>query len=208
YELASDTVFRLQNAPMIALIHYDHTNLLPSQLAEMLRFHPIILTGRYLKHNRYVDSAAQSSCGHIPRNNIPEIGKSTVLRTDFSDDRVWQVVCAAIEEPVGDFRAYVTFVSDRAFERITVEKVVARVKKDVGFLFIVDDMTISHKEHPILVVDLRNEPGRTFRVIPSEMWSVENNLSIANLSFWEFANSADDDGVFRGFGDYSGKQKD
>ncbi len=131
--------------------------------------------------------------------NIPETGQSPVLRTDFSDESVWQVVCTAIEEPVGDFRASVTFVSDPAFKGITVEEAVERAKKDVNFLFIVDDATISHEEHPILVVDLLHEPGRTFRVIPSEMWSVENNLSLANMDFGEFADRVDDDGVFRGF---------
>lgn len=30
-------------------------------------------------------------------------------------------------------------------------------------------MTLSHPEHPLLVMDLSEEPGRTFRVIPSEM---------------------------------------
>jgi hypothetical protein len=29
--------------------------------------------------------------------------------------------------------------------------------------------------------------------------SIQNNLSIANMDFEEFANSVDDDGVFRGF---------
>ncbi len=131
--------------------------------------------------------------------NIPETKNSPLLRTNFSDDEIWQEVCAAIEEPVGDFQAYVTFVSDPAFEGITVEEVVAYAKKDLGFIFIVDDITISHEERPILVVDLLDEPGRTFRVIPSEMWSVENNLSLANMSFREFADSTDDKGVFRGF---------
>jgi hypothetical protein len=31
------------------------------------------------------------------------------------------------------------------------------------------------------------------------MWSVENNLSLANLDFVDFAESVDDTGVFRGF---------
>jgi hypothetical protein len=133
--------------------------------------------------------------------NIPETEDSTVLRTDFSDERVWQAVCTAIEEPVGDFRAYVTFVSDPAFEGITVEEVVERAKKGLDFIYIVDDMTISHEEHPILVVDLWDKPGRTFRVIPSEMWGVENNLSLANMDFEEFADNTDDNGIFRGFHD-------
>jgi len=33
------------------------------------------------------------------------------------------------------------------------------------------------------------------------MWSVENNLSISNMDFSDFADSADADGVFRGFPD-------
>jgi hypothetical protein len=136
-----------------------------------------------------------------PRKTIPETDRAPVIRTDFSDERVWQGVSRAIEEPVGDFRAYVTFVSDLAFEGITVEEVVACAKQDAGFLFIVDGLTLSHPEHPILVVDLWDEPGRTFRVIPSEMWGVENNLSLANMDFEEFAESTDGDGIFRGFHD-------
>jgi hypothetical protein len=31
------------------------------------------------------------------------------------------------------------------------------------------------------------------------MWGIENNLSIANMDFEEFAENVDDDGIFRGF---------
>jgi hypothetical protein len=31
------------------------------------------------------------------------------------------------------------------------------------------------------------------------MWSVENNLSTANMEFSDFANNTDAGGVFRGF---------
>jgi hypothetical protein len=70
---------------------------------------------------------------------------------------------------------------------------------DRSFVFIVDQAAVSHPDHPILVVDLSTEPGRSFRVIPTEVWSVENNLSIANMDFDEFADQVDQDGVFRGF---------
>jgi hypothetical protein len=50
-----------------------------------------------------------------------------------------------------------------------------------------------------LVVDLFEEPGRTFRAVPSAIQSIENNLSIANMDFWEFADNVDAAGVFRGF---------
>ncbi len=131
--------------------------------------------------------------------DIPETQHATVLRTGFLNDKVWQTVCTAIEKPIGEFKASVTFVSDPVFEGLTIDEVVQQTKKDRSFIFIVDNMTISHREHPILVVDLFDEPGQTFRVIPSEMWSVENNLSIANMSFREFVDHIDDHGIFRGF---------
>jgi hypothetical protein len=41
--------------------------------------------------------------------------------------------------------------------------------------------------------------GREFRTIPSKIQGIENNLSIANMDFEEFANTVDERGVFRGF---------
>jgi len=67
------------------------------------------------------------------------------------------------------------------------------------FVFIVDHIALTHPDHPIQVVDLYTEPGRVFRVIPSEMWAVQNNLSIANMDFEDFADAVDQDGIFRGF---------
>lgn len=132
---------------------------------------------------------------------IPATEDSLVLRTDFSDESGWQQICAAIERPVGDFQARVTFVSDPEFAGLTVAQLVAATSHDPNrsFAFLVDHTALSHPEHPILVVELEDEPGAFFRVIPSEMWSVENNLSLANMDFWDFADAADGDGIFRGF---------
>lgn len=66
-------------------------------------------------------------------------------------------------------------------------------------MFVVDRTTMTHEEHPVVVLDLWHEPRRTSRVIPSQMWRVENNLSIANMDFFEFAKAVGDDSVFRGF---------
>ena len=124
-----------------------------------------------------------------------------VLRTDFSDPVAWQTICAAIRNPIGEFKAYVDFVSDPAYDALTTEQILSLVPQASNhtFLFIVDRKALSHPEYPILVVDLYAQPGRTFRVIPSEMWGVENNLSIANMDFEEFAEAVDEDGIFRGF---------
>jgi len=132
---------------------------------------------------------------------IPKTENSLALRTDFSDDRAWETVCAAIDEPVGEFKAYVDFVSDPEYAGLEAEELPAMPSDDPHrrFAFIVDHMALSHPEHPILVVDLKDEPGRAFRVIVSEMWGVENNLSIGNMDFEEFADAVDRDGIFRGF---------
>ena len=132
---------------------------------------------------------------------LPKTEDALVLRTDFSDDAAWEKVCTAIREPVGEFRANVDCISDRAYDGLTVEQLLALAKQgpDRTFAFLVDGAALTRPDHPILVVDLGDEPGRTFRVIPSEMWGVENNLSLANMDFHEFADNADPDGVFRGF---------
>jgi hypothetical protein len=137
----------------------------------------------------------------IPLKHIPDTQNALVLRTDFSEESVWELICAAIQEPVGDFQAYVEFLSDPTYSGLTLEQLMELVPQasDHTFVFIVDQLSVSHPEHPILVIDLLDEPGRTFRVIPSEMWSVENNLSIANMDFYEFADSVDSDNIFRGF---------
>ena len=132
---------------------------------------------------------------------LPQTENSLVLRTDFSDDGAWESACAAIQQPAGEFRAYVDCISDRAFDDITVEELVALASQSPyrSFLFVVDKMTLTHRETPILVLDLADEPGRTFRVIPREIWGVENNLSLANMDFVDFASCVDEDGIFRSF---------
>jgi hypothetical protein len=35
---------------------------------------------------------------------------------------------------------------------------------------------------------------------PSKLWSVENNLNLANMDWMDFHRAAGQDGVFRGFG--------
>jgi hypothetical protein len=139
----------------------------------------------------------------IPRvmKNLPATEDPLVLRTDFSDQSAWEAVVAAVQQPVGEFRAYVEFIDDPEYTGLTAEELPAVPSDDPdrSFAFIIDHVALSHPEHPILVVDLFDEPGRVFRVIPSKMWSVGSNLSIANMGFEEFTEAADDEGIFRGF---------
>ena len=126
-----------------------------------------------------------------------------VLRTHFSDQRTWQALCAAIQAPVGDygFRASVDFVDDARNSGLGPDQLLGRFAKggEQTFVIVADDETMSHPEHPLLVVDLYTERGRAFRAAPSAIQAIENNLSIANMDFREFADAIDEDGVFRGF---------
>jgi hypothetical protein len=134
---------------------------------------------------------------------IPETEYALVLRTDFSDQATWETICAMIREPVGDFHflAYVEFLDDMQYADITKEQLLELFPKNYNhsFIIVVDQTAISNPAHPLLVVDLYEKSGREFRAIPSQIQGIENNLSIANMDFEEFADSVDADGVFRGF---------
>ena len=133
---------------------------------------------------------------------LPQSDNSLLLRTDFADDAAWTALCEAVRVPSEDgFQAGVDCISDPAFDGLTIEQLIALAAQSghYSFVFIVDRLALTDPEMPVLVVDLYDEPGRTFRVIPGEMWGVENNLSIANMDYAEFAENADPDGVFRGF---------
>jgi hypothetical protein len=137
----------------------------------------------------------------VPGGTLPATPAALVLRTDFSDGAAWDAVCtaSAAESPEG-FMAGLSFVSDPAFADLTVEQVAALTTASYRtFLFIVDHVTVTDPEMPLVVLDMHDEPGRWFRVVPGRTWSVENNLSLANMFFREFADDVDADGVFRGF---------
>jgi tetratricopeptide (TPR) repeat protein len=126
---------------------------------------------------------------------------SLVLRTDFSNESAWKAVCAAIQDLDAEFSANVNFVSEQKYDGLETDKLLPLLSgmSPQSFAFIVDNIALTNPEHAILVVDLKDKPGQTFRVIPSALWEVENNLSIANMDFEEFASAVGKDGIFRGF---------
>jgi hypothetical protein len=161
---------------------------------------------RLCPKGRRIGSSARrgkiSGSAEVRVKKLPKADNSLLLRTDFSDDAAWAALCDAVQVPSEEgFQARVDCISDPAYDGLTVEQLVGLAPKggDHTFLFIADRIALTGAEWPVLVVDLYDEPGRTFRVIPREMWGVENNLSIANMDYYEFADSVDPDGVFRGF---------
>ena len=132
-------------------------------------------------------SLAERSATEACVKQLPKSDNSLMLRTDFSDDAAWAALCDAVQVPSKEgFLARLECISDPAYDGLTVEQPIALSPKgdergEHSFAFIADRATLSNPEQPVLVVDLYDEPGQTFRVIPREMWGVENNLSIANM---------------------------
>ncbi|GAB3905050.1 DUF6924 domain-containing protein [Kibdelosporangium lantanae] len=133
----------------------------------------------------------------------PDDLTSLVVRTDFSSDVAWEAVRAAVDSC--DEYPQATYVSDRTYAGATVSALVdvdaaAAEEHKVAYLFLADEVTMAHTEHPLLAVDLYDEPGRTFRVPPLYFADISANLSISNMDFADFADAVDAAGVYRGFG--------
>lgn len=134
---------------------------------------------------------------------------SPFIRTDFGDDEAWRVVAALAMAPGtgedAEFVATLTCIDNPENDGLSIDALLDKIgDRPTYFAFLADTVTLTDPEHPILAVDTGpeetgHERGRTVRIIPSEMWGIENNLSIANMDFQDFADAADQDGVFRGF---------
>jgi hypothetical protein len=140
-----------------------------------------------------------------PVSRAPEpvrVTSGDVLRTGFSDQAAWEAVRDAITaETTEGFRANVRVVDDPGYAGAAVDDVIAEAGEHVlGFVVLVDDVALTTPDHPVLVVSLSpRHRGERFRSIPSGIQSIENNLSLANMDWEDFAGSVDAHGVFRGF---------
>ena len=135
-------------------------------------------------------------------NQHPCTLEALVVRTDFSADGAWDALRAALFSPSRDgFLANVALVDDRRYEGLTPEQTLDFIPAEYQhpLLVLADSVAVASTELPLLVVDLRGERGRCVRVVAAELWSIENNLSGANMDFDEFVGAVGEDGVFRGF---------
>ncbi|WP_410671582.1 DUF6924 domain-containing protein [Amycolatopsis sp. cmx-4-68] len=129
-----------------------------------------------------------------------------LVRTWFGDNGAWQALAREVATPSEDgFSANVTLVDDPAFAGLSPEALRAAQTAGPIVSFLADEVTLTSAEHPVLAVwVLPHQDGdrrdlRPFRVVPAELWSVENNINLANLDWADFTGSAGGDGVFRGF---------
>jgi hypothetical protein len=125
------------------------------------------------------------------------------LRTDFSNDRAWEAVQATID--ASSEYPSATYVSDPAYAGADVQALVdadsiADDDEKLFYMFLADEITMADAEHPLLAVDLADEPGRTFRVVPRWYIDISVNLCISNLDYADFADAVDSSGTYRGLG--------
>lgn len=138
---------------------------------------------------------------------LPDTVESLLIRTDFSDDAGWRATVEAASQPwdLGGgviTGAHLLVVDDAAFDGLTFVELAEVIDGPPPYyVFLADSDTIADPEHSILAVDTSGDSANfpAFRVHPSQMPSVENNLSLANMDFEDFASAVGADGVFRGF---------
>ncbi|MGC4897620.1 DUF6924 domain-containing protein [Micromonospora sp. DT31] len=138
---------------------------------------------------------------------LPGTWSVPVVRADFTDDAVWNQIRMRIAEPTEEgFGADVDFVEDRALDGLDEASIVASYPPSYPHeyrhpvLFVIDAIAVSTPGHPVLVINLNaGVDARPFRALPTQVQAIQNNLSLANMDYIEFATSAGLDGVFRGF---------
>ena len=135
----------------------------------------------------------------------PDLGL-LLVRTDYSDDAAWQAALSAATavydaDDFGRMRARLQPVESPELEHLTPQDLTRLRREDyLGELAVADTRTM--QDQTVLFVDLNEfnqQVGRTFRSVPQEVEPIVANLSISNMDFFEFADRADADGVFRGF---------
>lgn len=148
-----------------------------------------------------MDSAAAMVSRMTPLPNA-----AVLIRTWFGDDDAWESLLLEVQTPSEEgFLANIVPIDEPAWEGLSAEALQAERSTGPFVSFLADETTLTRVEHPILAVwvfsDHDGDYGDhgPFRVVPSALWSVENNINLANMDWPEFTRSVGEDGVFRGF---------
>src|SRR4051794_3247440 len=145
--------------------------------------------------------------GEALMDALPSGTATLLVRTEFQDDEVWQEVVAAATgagESPPDAVALLP-VDDPQFVGCTNEQLLSAAAENhragSTVLFVADTQTMELPDMPVLVLNMESLPGgRTwFRCVPAELSMVENDLSIGQLDWEDFAESAaENGGVYQG----------
>ncbi|MFE4933453.1 DUF6924 domain-containing protein [Streptomyces sp. NPDC056647] len=139
-----------------------------------------------------------------------------IIRTDYSDEQAWAAVKAELMRPWGDgdFESYVHIADDPKWAGYTSAQIpsAALADEELSVVFLADCDSMGDGPITLLAVAMsaREEcdsdeefeaDGGEFRTVPAGVHEMHANLMIANLSFGDFKEAAEDEpqGTFQGF---------
>ncbi|NYD24967.1 DUF6924 domain-containing protein [Kineococcus aurantiacus] len=131
---------------------------------------------------------------------LPTERGTVLVRTDFSQPQRWNALLEALETPSEEgFLPSFIPVEDRRWQDATAEDITAAAP-DYALIIVADAAALSSPELAALVIYISDGVAHQLRAVPASMWSIENNLSLANMDWESFADAAGTDGVYRGLG--------
>lgn len=126
-----------------------------------------------------------------------------LVRTWFGNDDAWHSLLTSVRTPSeDDLIPIVSVIDDRAKLDAAPSALASLLSNHDEYSIIIaaDERAMTEPDMPLLVVLADgSERPKTLRVVCSELWSIENNIRLANMEWESFEDAADQDGVFRGF---------
>lgn len=121
-----------------------------------------------------------------------------LVKAASSNEHDWNNIVAKVQSPSAPFASNIEFVRK---EGKSVAEILSALPAEYPYLviFIADETTFKSPDKSCLVIDLIDANRPRFRALPKTLAEIENNLSIANMDFSEFASKAQETGVFKGF---------
>jgi hypothetical protein len=131
---------------------------------------------------------------------LPPSENALLVRTNFANQNAWKQLLALAQEPPDLFIFNMEIVDDRANNGATAEQILTSLPGEYphNFFAIADGDSMAQPDYALLVVDVLGDAGRRFRAVAAQIACIDNNLSIGNMGFAEFAESVDETGIFRG----------
>jgi hypothetical protein len=142
---------------------------------------------------------------------LPATDLGLVIRTDFSDEAAWESVLARLADghsqehnAIAIEEQQLLCVDDSAWAGLTPEQASSLVEQASDIMhqavFLADGTTMSTADQTLLAVSSPDEqhPGLpwTFRLKPESVVRINMMLSTGTLSFSEYLEEVDDNGVY------------
>jgi hypothetical protein len=126
---------------------------------------------------------------------------SIVLRTDFTDARAWDDVCARLSIPKYDDEGDIglEFYSDPEYDGVTADDLGPRElgDDDPYLVFLVDESTLQSPEYLVLVMDLEGDPGTFFRAPAADVGNLQACIISGVHLLEDYSRFVDSDGVLK-----------